>query len=210
MFDYGAFLSYAVVITFTPGPSNILSLANAGKYGCRQNQSFAFGVFWGFMVIMVLCCFGNLVLCKLFPEIKNIMSWFGAVYMLYLALHIATAKKKFGHSAEENELSGVPEVNNNENSKLFFTGMTIQFVNPKLIIYAITIMSNFVIPHWKDNIILLIFCSFLSFLGYAASTSWSLFGVVFKRFLAKNDKLFKIILVLLLIYCMLSMLDVKF
>lgn len=33
MFNLGAFLSYAFVVSFTPGPNNILSMLNGSKHG---------------------------------------------------------------------------------------------------------------------------------------------------------------------------------
>lgn len=31
-----AFLSYAVVTTFTPGPNNIMTMSNASRYGFKK------------------------------------------------------------------------------------------------------------------------------------------------------------------------------
>lgn len=70
MFNFGLFLSYAVIVTFTPGPNNIMSLYNASQNGFKKNVGFSLGVSSGFMVILTLCSFLNYALNQILPTIQ--------------------------------------------------------------------------------------------------------------------------------------------
>ena len=199
MFNMSAFLSYIFVVTFTPGPNNILAMANAGKYGLKKSLKFNIGVFAGFIVIMVLSSYFNLLFFNLIPKIKTFMQLLGAGFMLYLAFNIVHTKEE---SAEKN--NEIPTEDNNKKINLFFTGFTLQFINVKVIIYALTVVSNFIIPYYKSNIALFLFALLLSFVSLLSTTSWALFGSLFNKFLSKYHKQFNIVLALLLVYSAIS------
>ncbi len=64
MFPLIPFLSYVFVVTFTPGPNNIMSMVNASQYGYKKTLNFIFGVLTGFILIMILSSYFNLFLFK--------------------------------------------------------------------------------------------------------------------------------------------------
>lgn len=196
----GAFLSYVFVVTFTPGPNNIMAMANAGKYGFKKSLKFNIGVFLGFVAIMLLSSYFNLLFFNLLPKIKIFMQVLGSGFMLYLAYNIMHTKE--GKALEKN--NEIPAEGKNEKINLFFTGFTLQFINPKVIIYAITVTSNFIIPYYKLNIELFLFALFLSFISLLSTTSWALFGSLFNRFLSEYEKQFNILMGLLLVYSAIS------
>lgn len=207
MFNLSAFLSYVFVVTFTPGPNNIMSMANSSRFGYKKTLEFISGISIGFFVIMMLCSYFNLMLFNLMPKVKIFMGILGAGYMIYLAIKIMKSKEKVDdRNAEdiidENGTNKSSEGNDDFNS--FFTGLTMQFVNPKVIIYGLTVISNFIIPYYKSDIALILFSFFLALIGFMATSSWALFGSLFNRFLSKYRKQFNMVMGLLLIYSALS------
>ncbi|WP_312815044.1 hypothetical protein [Sedimentibacter sp.] len=40
--NLSAFISYAFITSFTPGPNNIMSMTNATKYGFKKSLPFNF------------------------------------------------------------------------------------------------------------------------------------------------------------------------
>jgi len=206
MFNLGAFISYVFVVTFTPGPNNIMSMANGSKFGYKKTLQFISGISTGFFVVMVLSSYFNLVLFNLMPKIKIFMGILGAGYMMYLAIKIM---KSNGQIDKDNE-EIIDESKTNKFSKgenklnSFFTGMTMQFVNPKAILYGITVVSIFIIPYYKSNVSLLLFSIFLALVAFLSTSSWALFGSLFNKFLSKYRKQFNIVMGLLLIYSALS------
>ncbi len=202
MFNLSTFVSYVFAVSFTPGPNNIMSTANASKFGYKKTLEFILGVSIGFFIIMIICSYFNIILFNIMPKIKIFMGILGAGYMIYLAVKIMQSKendyrekitdKNRGHITRTRELN------------LFFTGMTMQFVNPKAILYGITVISNFIIPYYKSNISLIVFSIFLALVAFMSTSCWALFGSLFNKFLSKYRRQFNIVMGLLLIYSAVS------
>jgi threonine/homoserine/homoserine lactone efflux protein len=85
------------------------------------------------------------------------------------------------------------------------SGLLLQFVNPKVILYGITTVSTFIVPYYKSAFVLTGFSAILAFIGFVSTCCWALFGSMFQRFLIKNDKLVNTIMALLLVYCAVSL-----
>lgn len=185
------FLSYVFVTTFTPGPNNILSMMNAKKYGFKKSFRFNLGILTGFIILMVACSYFNLFLFNLMPKIEHFVGIFGAIYMLYLAYKIT-----FGSKAGK-DLA-------NKETNTYFAGLTMQFFNPKVIIYGITVIATFITPYYKSNLALIFFSFFLAFIGFVATLCWAFFGALLQNFLTKYNSQFNIIMGLLLVYCAIS------
>lgn len=181
------FISYVFVVTFTPGPNNIMSLINAKKFGYRKSLKFRLGVFSGFIIIMLLSSYFNLLLFNFIPKIKIYMGIIGAAYMVYLAVKIMTEK---------------PDENQNQEQRFntFFAGILLQFINPKVIMYGITLTANFILPYYDSHLALILFSVFLASISLTSVTCWALFGMFFRKFLAQYKRPFNIIMGLLLLY----------
>ncbi len=190
--NLSAFLSYAFITSFTPGPNNIMSMTNATKYGFKKSLPFNFGVFIGFFLIMLVCSFFSITLYSLIPSIKPYMTFIGAAYILWLAWKIFNSKT---HSIDEEEKTVMG----------MWSAVILQFVNVKAILYSFTILSTFIVPYYQSWYSLLIFSVLLAFVGFASTCCWSLFGSVFQKLFIKNEKTVNIIMALLLVYCAVSL-----
>lgn len=194
MFNTAAFLSYVFIVTFTPGPNNITSMASANKYGYKRTLEFIFGVTSGFFLLMLLCSYFNLMLFNIIPKIKPVMSIIGAAYMLYLAFKIMSSKDDLKNPEQHSK--EIPQKKEN----LFLRGFLLQFVNPKAILYGITVVANFIMPFYQSAGALFLFSLFFGVVVFASNTSWALFGSLFKRFLSNYSRQFNIVMGILLIY----------
>jgi threonine/homoserine/homoserine lactone efflux protein len=188
-----AFAMYVVVTTFTPGPNNLMAMSNGLHTGFRRTINFLGGVFIGFFVIMLICAFANFAFMMMLPSIHGWLNWFGAAYMVYLAIHVMRSKP---HLEEENERLNT-----------LHAGFSMQLINPKVILYGITVFSNFIIPIYRNIPALIFFSLILAVIGLLASSSWAYFGVIFRTFFAKYDRLTNIAMGLLLIYTAIASLN---
>lgn len=188
-----SFLLYVFVTSFTPGPNNIMAMLFANKYGLKKTIRFCLGVGAGFFVIMLLCSYFNLLLGNYIPQIEFIMTILGAIYMLYLAIKIITTKNN-------------DKDNDGDKNNSFLTGMLLQFINPKGILYGITAISTFILPYHTSNFSLLFYSLFLAFVGFMSTLCWSVFGSIFQTFLSKYRSQFNVIMALLLVYSAISIL----
>jgi cysteine/O-acetylserine efflux protein len=192
MHNFFPFLSYVLITTFTPGPNNLLSMANAKKYGFKKSFKYNLGILMGFIVIMLLCSYFNLSLLKLMPKVKSTMEIFGALYMLYLAYKISFSKSNSVSDKKANQTNN------------FLSGLSMQFINPKVILYGITVIGTFITPYYKSNLNLIFFSILLALVGFIATLCWALCGALLQNFLTKHDKSFRIVMSLLLVYCAVS------
>lgn len=181
-----AFISFVFVATFTPGPNNIMSLSCGIKYGYKNTLRFIFGIVTGFFLVISASTYINLLLYNYLPKIKIFMSILGFAYMIYLAIKVLKSKPHGKNSADD--------INK------FKNGMLLQFLNPKVILYGITVTSNFIIPYYNSGVILLIFSATLALVAFLATSSWALFGSLFQKALDKHYKVFNITMALLLVY----------
>ncbi|MEY8344013.1 LysE family transporter [Niallia circulans] len=188
-----SFLLFVLVSSFTPGPNNFMAMSFANKYGFKKTIKFSLGVSAGFFVLALMCSIFNLLLISILPIIKIPLTIIGVGYILYLAYKTLTSKG----------------INNNEkndetNKNLFLIGVLIQFINPKGILYGITVVSTFILPYYTSYFSYFIFSLFLGIIGFLSSICWSIFGSIFQKSLSKYQKPFNIIMALLLIYSAIS------
>jgi threonine/homoserine/homoserine lactone efflux protein len=86
------------------------------------------------------------------------------------------------------------------------SGIVLQFINIKVILYGMTGFSTFILPYYKNFWALLLFVLLMSFVGFAGTCCWYLFGTVFEVFFSGHKKIINVLLALLLVYCAISQL----
>ena len=153
--NFAAFFSYVVLSTITPGPNNIMSMSNAVRYGFMPSLPFNFGVLAGNLCVMSACALFSTLLYELIPTIEPFMLCAGAAYILWLAAAVLRSKPR--------------EAQTGDFANSFAAGTALQFVNVKAILYGITAMSSFILPHYRDPVDVAGFVLFLSFMGFAGT-----------------------------------------
>lgn len=186
-------LIYAFVSSFTPGPNNIMALVFANTYGFKKTARFCLGVGTGFFILLLMSSFFNLLLHNFIPKIEFFMAIIGAAYLLYLAFIILK-------STDNGENSSGGKYNR------FLAGVLLQFINPKGILYALTAIGTFVLPYQSTNVSLFFYSFMLAIIGFMGTFSWSIFGSLFKKFIAQYRMPFNIVMALLLVYSAVSIL----
>lgn len=131
-----AFAVATVVLAITPGPDMALQLSRAINYGRAHGLAAMFGAMAGIMVHTSLVAFGISVLIIAAPPLFLALKIAGAVYLLWLAyqaivhgggLRIAEAARK------------PPTV-----WQSFATGLGINLLNPKVVLFFVTFLPQFV------------------------------------------------------------------
>ena len=87
-----AFVVFAAVMFFTPGPNNIMVLSSGLTYGFRRTVPHIAGITIGFafMVGAVGLGFGTIFIA--YPVLQTILKYAGAAYLIYLAAVIALSE----------------------------------------------------------------------------------------------------------------------
>ncbi len=175
-------LSYVLISTFTPGPSNITSASMGVLHGYRNTLKLQMGLAAGVLIVMLFSGWISTTLLAIFPVLEPILRYAGAAYILYLAYGLVRASYVF----VENKVTPLG----------FMHGLTLQILNPKLIVYAFTLFSAFLAPI-TANIPLLVFAALLlAATSFGATSVWALFGTGIKTHL-QDPRLKTIVNVLL-------------
>ena len=185
---FSAFV-YTLIMIFTPGPNNIMSMNNARRVGFRKGIIFNFGILAGTFFVMMLCLLFSSFLYNVVPKIQLPMKILGAVYMVYLIITIIAPAKNHKIAA---------------NNGSFLIGVLLQLINPKLILFGITVLSSYILPYYRELPVLMAFIVVIVIIGFCSTVCWALFGSLFSVLFVKHKKILDIIMTALLLYCAVS------
>jgi cysteine/O-acetylserine efflux protein len=175
-------LSYVFVSTFTPGPSNISSASIAAVYGYRHTLNYQGGLATGVFGMMVLSGWISSTLLGIFPALEPVLRYVGAAYILYLAFGILKASYTF--------------TDQNVKPAGFAHGLMLQVLNPKLVVYAVTLFSAFLTPITTNLASVALVAVLLAVTSFGATSTWALFGTAIRTYL-HNPRLKTVVNILL-------------
>jgi threonine/homoserine/homoserine lactone efflux protein len=182
-----AFILFAAVMFFTPGPNNIMVMSSGLTYGFRRTLPLIAGVVIGFAFMVGAVGLGLGTIFIAFPALQVILKYAGAAYLVYLAIMIA--------------MSGPPKPGETGRRPLtFWQGAMFQWVNVKGWVAVIgTITAYAAIASFPLNIMIQV-TTFLV-MGIAAITIWTLFGSALRPLLtsARSVRAFNIVMAVLLL-----------
>jgi threonine/homoserine/homoserine lactone efflux protein len=81
---YIAYVWFAAVASFTPGPNCSLALAVGIHHGLKPVWRHALGICLGMTILMLLGLWGSLDLLKAYPLAAKILQFLGIAYLVYL------------------------------------------------------------------------------------------------------------------------------
>lgn len=146
-----AFFLAAVVLTITPGPDMTLFLGRTLASGRAAGMASMLGASSGILVHTSLAAFGISALIAASPEAFFVLKMFGAAYLVFLA-----AQAIFSGSA-----LNVKKGKRKKEKSLFrhwLTGVGINLLNPKIILFFVTFLPQFVSasdPHAAGKLVFL-------------------------------------------------------
>ena len=186
-------VSYILISSFTPGPSNISSASMAVLHGYKNTLKYQAGLAAGVFLLMLLSGLLSTALLDIFPTFEPMMRYVGAVYILYLAFGILKASYMF--TDKDSTPLG------------FLHGFMLQILNPKLLVYAFTLFSAFLSAMTKDITVLLLVATLLALVAFCAASTWALFGTAIKTHLhdPRLKTIINIILSLSLVFTAISL-----
>ena len=173
---------------FTPGPNNAVASYSAFNFGVRKTLPIILGVGLGYTVLVVLLIFALISVFQKYPYLQEIIRILGSIFLIYLAYKISFSKSK--------------SQSKNENPVKFYETFFFQFINPKGVMAAITLISKFVSQenYVSSTITVIVVCSVTAFLSI---TSWALLGKFLRKFATNNEfiKRFNYAMSILLVVC---------
>ena len=127
---------------------------------------------FGYNTLVILINFALISTFKQFPVIQEIIRILGTFFLIYFAYKIAAS------NTSQNEIK--------KNPVSFFDTFIFQFVNPKGVMAAVTLISKFVSEsnYLMTSIMVIIVCSVTAFLSI---TTWTFLGKFLRKFATNNS-----------------------
>lgn len=136
--QFAIFAAAALLMAITPGPNMIYLISRSTCQGRTAGVMSWFGVVLGFTVHMLCASIGLTALFMAVPLGYELLKITGAVYLLWLAWQAVKpgARSPF----EARELPPEPP------RKLFVMGLLTSILNPKVAIFYLTVLPQFISP----------------------------------------------------------------
>lgn len=134
-----AFLLAAVVITASPGPDNLMVLGMSLSRGRRQGIAFGLGCAFGCLSHTALAVLGVSALLAASPLAFTALKWLGGGYLCWLGIQ---AWRHAGQSAQPVSAQGADQ----PLARLFMKGMFANAINPKVGLFFLSFLPQFVDP----------------------------------------------------------------
>jgi threonine/homoserine/homoserine lactone efflux protein len=183
-----AFVLFAAVMFFTPGPNNIMLLSSGLTYGFSRTIPHIAGIAIGFAFMVGAVGLGLGTIFIAYPVLQTILKYAGTAYLVYLAAVIA--------------MSG-PVVSGQHNQRgpmTFWGAAMFQWVNVKGWVMVIgTITAYAAIASFPWNILIQVVISLL--MGTVSCIAWALFGSALRPWLTspRAVRAFNIVMAALLL-----------
>lgn len=183
-----AFVIFALVMFFTPGPNNIMLLSSGLTYGFRRTIPHIAGITIGFAFMVAAVGLGLGTVFLTYPILQIILKYAGAAYLIYLAVAIAMS----GPAKPGEEKARGPMT--------FWGAAMFQWINAKGWVIVIgTITAYAAIAQFPLNIAIQTVISLL--VGTVSTVVWALFGTALRPVLSSERlvRVFNILMAILLL-----------
>jgi threonine/homoserine/homoserine lactone efflux protein len=183
-----AFVLFAAVMFFTPGPNNIMLLSSGLTYGFRPTLPHIAGITFGFAFMVGVVGAGLGTIFITYPVLQTILKYGGIAYLVYLAVVIAMS---------EPVASGQ---DNGRGPMTFWGAAMFQWINAKgwvMVIGTITAYATIAAFPWN----IMIQVTLCVILGALSCTAWALFGSTLRPLLTSRRavRAFNVVMALLLL-----------
>lgn len=141
MFDidnFYLFLTVSILINLSPGPDMLYTAARSLSQGISAGVFSALGIFAGCLFHTAAAVFGLSKIIEQSVLLFSIIKYAGAAYLIYLGIRSFLKKKK-----TIKEIDALPTLTTR---KIFFQGMLTNILNPKVAIFFLSFLPQFINP----------------------------------------------------------------
>lgn len=133
------FVVACLAINMIPGPDVIYIVSNTMKGKMVSGMKAAIGLGTGYFVHTLAACLGLSAIILSSAFAFSIVKWLGAVYLLYLGIQSLLSMWRGGSNI-------VVQENTQANKNLFVQGMIVSVLNPKVALFFLSFLPQFIDP----------------------------------------------------------------
>ena len=144
LFDYTTvhwvtFFTAAVLLNLSPGPDFAFILAQTAKRGVKAGFYAMFGIWTGAFTHVIFAALGLSAIIATSAAAFTVVKWVGAIYLIWLGFQAIWSD---GSAPEASETP----VTGGELSKIYRQGVLVAALNPKVAIFFLAFLPQFVVP----------------------------------------------------------------
>ncbi len=173
--DLALFIVSALLLNITPGPDTLYILGRTASQGWRSGTVAALGVGGGLFVHTAAAAVGLSALLAASATAFAILKWVGAAYLVYVGVSLLLARPAIHQPVPALRAAGLRTV--------FLQGFLTNVLNPKVALFFLAFLPQFVDPGAPNKALPFLF---LGFLFIVNGTLWNLFVVWSAARLARN------------------------
>ena len=165
---------FALASLYTPGPNNIMLASSGARFGVRRTLPHAFGVAFGFPLMLFPMALGLGALFEQSPAFRDVLRIVGAVVMLWIGWKVATA--------------GRAQTDETARPFTFFMAAGFQWINPKAWAMAIAVVGGYMLgnaPLLEAFTCVAIFAT----LGLGSALLWTGAGATIRQYLSTDARI---------------------
>ena len=140
------YIFYAVIVTLSPGPDILTVIARSVSQGTKAGLVATLGFATGLIYHTTIAATGLVFVLKQSPVAFRVVQYFGAAYLVYLAVRMFMAK-------DEVKVQG--DVERRTLGRIFGQSVLMNILNPKVTIFFFAFLSRFADPGKPWHIVLL-------------------------------------------------------
>lgn len=183
--NFTLFVVTSIAVILMPGPAMVFVISNGLTRGPKPSIAAALGTTTGVFFHMFCAAFGLAVILKTSAIAFTVVKVAGALYLVYLAIKTLMSNDPLMHQIDAGRKSG---------NSIFWQGIFINILNPKLSIFFLAFLPQFIDPTLSSATsqtlvlgMIFIAMTVLIFIGYG------LFASLLRRKVLNSPRVLKII-----------------
>ena len=155
-----AMFMFALTMSISPGPVNMVIISSGANHGFRKTLPFISGATTGFTLLLILVGFGFYAVIDKYPLFFNYLNIAGSAFIIYVGYKIAASAPEL--SLKKTDTPG------------FVQGFLLQWLNPKAWIACASGVALF--SDSSTHTMLITFIIIYFSVCYISLTAWAILG----------------------------------
>ncbi len=146
------FVVSGIMLNLIPGPDSLYVIGRSAGQGFRAGSVGAFGIGAGTLVHILAAAFGLSAILATSAMAFTVVKVIGCIYLLYIGFSMLLSKSK-----KVNVDDAIAENKNTSLSNIFFQGFLTNVLNPKVALFFLAFVPQFIAMDYPDKALSFIF-----------------------------------------------------
>ncbi|MBU3026364.1 LysE family translocator [Zobellia galactanivorans] len=143
--NFETFLIAAILLNLTPGADTMYILGRSISQGKKAGVLSAIGISTGSLFHCIIAAFGLSIVIAKSAIAFSIIKYLGAAYLIFLGVRALMTKSRNKFEVEQMDKKKT------SNRKIFVSGILTNILNPKVALFFLAFLPQFIDPNFATN-----------------------------------------------------------